>query len=91
LASGVILYSISQFILKPYVFGEENYPHFLHVMFILFVFNVVIMLLIGKYSPRKTAYVQAYTEEVDITPWKYVKPVGAIISVIVISVYIYFS
>jgi SSS family solute:Na+ symporter len=49
------------------------------------------MLLIGKYSPRETAYVQEYTKEVDITPWKYVKPVGAIISVIVISVYVYFS
>ena len=33
--SGVILYSISQFILKPY-FGDENYPHFLHIMAILF-------------------------------------------------------
>jgi len=91
LASGVILYVISQFILKPYVFGADNYPHFLHVMFILFVFNVIIMLLIGKYSPREEPYVQEYTKEVDITPWKYVKPVGVIISVIVIGVYLYFS
>lgn len=91
LASGVILYIISQFILKPYVFGADNYPHFLHVMAGLFVMNVIIMLLIGKYSPRETPYEQEYTQEVDITPWKYVKPVSAIISVTVISIYFYFS
>ncbi len=53
--SGVVLYSISQFILKPFVFGKEDYPHFLHVMAILFVLNVIIMLIIGKISPRKVA------------------------------------
>ena len=67
------------------------YPHFLHIMAILFVLNVVIMLVIGKLKPRESAYVQKYTEEVDITPWKLVKPIGALICVIVIGVYIYFS
>jgi len=32
---GAVLYTISQFILKPNVFGEDNYPHFLHVMAML--------------------------------------------------------
>jgi SSS family solute:Na+ symporter len=111
LASGVVLYIISQFILKPY-FGKKAeleaiaagmdeaavadavtlaYPHFLHVMAILFVMNVMIMLIIGKLKPRKEAYVQVYTEDVDITPWKMVKPIGALICVIVVAVYIYFS
>ncbi len=91
LASGVILYLISQFILKPFVFGADNYPHFLHVMAALFVFNIIIMLIIGRLSPRETPYEQKYTKEVDITPWKYVKPVGVIITIIVIGVYLYFS
>ena len=50
----------------------EAYPHYLHIMAILFVTNVVIMLIIGKYYPRKEAYVQEYTEQVNITPWKLV-------------------
>jgi len=91
LISGVVLYSISQFILKPYVFGEENYPHYLHVMAILFVLNVIIMLLIGKLYPRKEAYQQYYSNEVDITPWKFVKFAGIGITLIVIGIYIYFS
>ncbi|MDT0553428.1 solute:sodium symporter family transporter [Urechidicola vernalis] len=67
------------------------YPHYLDVMAILFVLNVVIMLVIGKLKPRETDFVQEYTEQVDITPWKYVKQVGAIITIIVIGVYVYFA
>ncbi|MGB1450482.1 MAG: solute:sodium symporter family transporter, partial [Marinirhabdus sp.] len=89
IASGVVLYSISQFVLAPKYGGD--YPHFLHVMAILFVFNVLIMLAIGYFKPRKTAYVQNYTEQVDITTWKYVKPVGALIVAIVVFTYIYFQ
>lgn len=69
----------------------QAYPHFLDVMAILFVLNVVIMLIIGKLKPRSEAYVQEYTKQVDITPWKYVKQAGITICIIVIGVYIYFS
>jgi len=89
--SGVVLYSISQFILKPFVVGADEYPHFLHVMAILFVLNVLIMLLIGKYYPKKEAYIQKYTEQVDITPWKHLNTFGIFICVIVIAIYIYFA
>ncbi|WP_108803098.1 solute:sodium symporter family transporter [Aquimarina sp. Aq107] len=67
------------------------YPHFLHVMAILFVVNIIIMLIIGKLYPREEAYEQQYTKEVDITPWKYTKIVGAVVCLIVISTYIYFK
>ena len=87
--SGVILYSISQFILAP-MYGDE-YPHFLHVMAILFVFNVIVMLVIGKFYPRSTDYVQTYTKQVDIQTWKYVKPVGLFIVLVVVFTYMYFQ
>jgi SSS family solute:Na+ symporter len=89
--SGVVLYSISQFILKPYLVGSDNYPHFLHVMAILFVLNVIIMLIIGKLKPRAIPYKQEYTKLVDITPWKHVKQAGIIITLIVLFIYIYFA
>lgn len=89
--SGSIMYMISQFILKPYVFGEDNYLHFLDVMAILFVVNIVIMLIIGKFYPRKEPYVQKYTEQVDITPWKHLKIASIVITLIVVSIYIYFA
>ena len=49
------------------------------------------MLLIGKLKPRKEAYVQQYTEQVDITQWKPVRLMGLIITVIVISTYFIFT
>lgn len=86
--SGALLYIL-------YVVLDEVtdivFPHFLHVMAILFVFNVVLMLVLAKLYPRKTPYVQEYTREVDIQPWKYVKITGIVICIIVISSYVYFS
>ncbi|WP_026915605.1 solute:sodium symporter family transporter [Christiangramia portivictoriae] len=67
------------------------YPHFLDVMAILFALNVIIMLVIGKIKPRKTAYLQEHTKQVDITPWRFVKPVGFGIIIIVVGVYAYFA
>ena len=89
--SGVVLYSISQFIIKPFVVGSDNYPHFLHVMAILFVLNILIMLLIGRIYPRKEAFNLEYTNQVNITPWKYLNAVGIGICATVICIYIYFA
>jgi len=69
----------------------QAYPHFLDVMAILFVLNIIIMLVIGKLKPMKEPFVQEYTKQVDITPWKYTKHAGIAICVIVIGVYIYFA
>jgi SSS family solute:Na+ symporter len=66
------------------------YPHFLDVMAILFALNIVIMFIIGKLYPREEAFVQEYTEQVDITPWKYIKQAGIAVCIILIGVYIYF-
>ncbi|KAA1243071.1 solute:sodium symporter family transporter [Aquimarina sp. RZ0] len=109
--SGVVLYSISQFIIKPMMVSNvlkdaaangvtdektlslleaEAYPHFLHVMAILFVLNISIMLIIGKLYPRDADYVQKITDDVNITPWKYAMITGAAITILVISTYLIF-
>jgi len=67
------------------------YPHYLHVMAILFLANILIMLLIGKIAPQKVAYVQEYTKQVDIVPFKYLNQVGLAIVALVIAIYIYFA
>ncbi|MCK0108883.1 solute:sodium symporter family transporter [Flavobacteriaceae bacterium S0825] len=73
------------------VIEADAYPHFLHVMAILFLLNVAIMLIIGYFKPRTIAYKQKFTNEVDITPWKHAKFVGLIIVIIVVLVYLYYS
>jgi SSS family solute:Na+ symporter len=69
----------------------DAYPHFLHVMAILFILNIIIMLIIGKIKPRETPYELEYTEQVDIVPWKHTNTAGAIVVLIVVSIYIYFA
>lgn len=69
----------------------QAYPHFLDIMAILFVLNIVIMLIIGRLYPRTEPFIQEYTKQVDITPWKYVKSAGLGICLIVVGVYIYFA
>lgn len=89
---GSLLYGVSQFILNPMVTESGGtYPHYLHVMAILFVFNVLLMLVIKNVKPRSSDYVQEYTKQVDIKPWKYVLPVGGLIAAIVVFIYVYFA
>lgn len=88
--SGVVLY-IFYLLLKYFVIGEDSVPHYLHVMAIIFVFNIILMLVISKFRPRKTDYVVEYTKQVEVTPWKYVKPVGIAICALVIFIYAYFA
>mgnify|MGYP001129105586 CR=1 FL=1 len=69
----------------------DAYPHYLHVMAILFVSNILIMLLIGKFMPRKEPFELQYTQQVNIEPYKYVKQVGLVVVAIVVGIYIYFA
>ncbi|MCK0146266.1 solute:sodium symporter family transporter [Arenibacter sp. F26102] len=69
----------------------DAYPHYLHIMAILFVTNAGIMLLIGKFYPRKEPFELEYTKQVSIEPYKYVNHVGLAVIVIVIGIYIFFA
>ncbi|MGS0526164.1 solute:sodium symporter family transporter [Zobellia nedashkovskayae] len=69
----------------------EAYPHFIHVMAILFVLNASIMLIIGKIKPNEEPFELEYTKQVSIEPYKYVKQVGVVICLIVIGLYVYFA
>lgn len=88
--SGVGFYLI-YLILKYFVVEEGSLPHYLHVMAILFVLNIAIMYLIGKWKPTEAAYVDHHTKQVDIVPWSAVKPVGIGIVALVIFIYVYFA
>ncbi|HLU92656.1 MAG TPA: solute:sodium symporter family transporter, partial [Membranihabitans sp.] len=89
--SGSLLYIISQFVLKPFVFGADNYIHYLHVMAILFLFNVILMLAIGARYPRREAYTIPESGAVEMTPYKYRIPVAIGITVLVIYIYYFFA
>jgi len=63
----------------------------LHMQAITCVLTILIMLVIGKLRPRSEDFVQNYTEQVDVVPWQYIKPVGLIICLVVLSTYFVFN
>ncbi|SFZ94309.1 solute:Na+ symporter, SSS family [Flaviramulus basaltis] len=80
----VVTYLITLYVIKPNI-------SFLHLMGILFVLTIIIMFVVSKFYPRETDYSQEYTKQVDIVPWKHLKPVGYAIIAAVIGLYIYLS
>ena len=88
-ANIAILFSVFTYLVTLYVIKPNI--SFLHLMGILFVLTIVIMFFVSQFVPRKTDYTQEYTKQVDITPWKYLKPVGFAILAAVVGIYVYLS
>lgn len=72
------------------IIEAEAFPHFLHVMGILFVVNILIMVVVGMIKPKQDIYVPKQTEAIDTTPWKYAWIVGLCIVLLVLSTYFIF-
>ncbi|GAA0872868.1 solute:sodium symporter family transporter [Gangjinia marincola] len=72
------------------ILQAEAYPHFLHVMGILFFFNVIIMLVAGAIKPRATGDTFIKRDAVDVTPWRYAIIIGILIAILVLATYIIF-
>lgn len=65
--------------------------HFLHQLAILFVGCTVLMFIIGRFAPRKTAYEMPVNENMDVTPWEFRFEASAIILYMVLGAYVMFS
>ncbi|WP_111307917.1 solute:sodium symporter family transporter [Confluentibacter sediminis] len=88
----VVVYLFAMYVIRPMrLEAGEYFPHFLHLMGIIFAIVVIFMLILSKISPRETEFKDEYTKQVDITQWKYLKPVGYTICGLVVLIYIYFS
>jgi SSS family solute:Na+ symporter len=72
------------------IIKAKAYPHFLHVMGIIFVLSIIFMLLMGKYYPSKKTYEPKVTDAVDVTPWKYTIVTSIVIAILVLSTYFIF-
>ncbi|MCT4593866.1 MAG: solute:sodium symporter family transporter [Anaeromicrobium sp.] len=83
LLSHIVLYGASKFVAAD--------VHFLYVLGVLFPLNVLVMILVGKIAPRDTDFVQSYTKQVDIVPWKHAKTVSLFITVLMLLLYSVFS
>ena len=62
--------------------------HFLGVAFVLLI---GLMFTIGYFKPLDEAWEQEYTEDVDMTPWKYSVHASVFLVIIVLMIYTYFA
>lgn len=72
------------------IIKAEAYPHYLHVMGILFVFNILVMLIAGKLKPKQDEYTPKQTEIIDTTPWRHAVTVSIVIAILVLATYFVF-
>lgn len=87
-----VIYLVLLYVVRPICLESGTYfPHFLHLMGMLFALVVIIMFAVSYFNPRETDFIDVYTKQVDINPWRYVKPVGYTVCFIVIAIYIYLS
>ncbi len=65
--------------------------HWLHIAGMNFVLIVAVMLIIGKVAPRETPWVQEWSGDVDVTPWRFALPCGIGILVLIAAMYVTMS
>ena len=64
--------------------------HEFHFLGMVFAWLVILMLVIGEVRPRETEFVQKDVLAVDMTPWRYAKPAGLVLILIVFLIYLHF-
>lgn len=84
-----ILFSVVSYLITLYVIKPDI--SFLHLMGILFVLTIIIMFTVSYFRPRETDFSDEYTKQVNITPYKFLKPIGYGICGLVIMIYIFLS
>lgn len=87
----VILFHITAYGLLRFVFDDVVTLHFIHQYAILFVIEIGIMLLATRISPRGEPYRPVAREQVDMTPWRFARPLAFSLLSGVVALYLVFS
>lgn len=82
----VIAYGVIRFAL-----AEVVTLHFIHLYAVLFVIEVGIMMVCGRLAPRRTAWSFTPNAQVDMTPWRFAKPLALTLFSCVVATYLVFS
>ena len=87
----VIIFHVITYGLLRFVFDDAISLHFLHQYAILFVLEVGIMLAVGYFWPRVDAWQFKANAKVDMTPWRFARPLATTLFSCVVALYLLFS
>ncbi|MEZ6131686.1 MAG: solute:sodium symporter family transporter [Planctomycetaceae bacterium] len=65
--------------------------HEFHFLGLVFSWLLILMLVIGEIKPRATEFEQEDVGAVDMTPWRFAKPAGMMLILIVLTIYVTFA
>ena len=82
LVVGLSFYIITIFILNVNI-------HFVHIWGIEFLLNLAVMLGVSKFYPNTNPFKPVDTGAVKLEHWRYAKPLGTILVIVVIAIYIW--
>ena len=82
----VLVYGLLRFVLDDIVT-----LHFLHQYALLFLAEIAIMLFVGWWKPREHAWTFSPRAKVDMTPWRYARPLAVTLFSCVVALYVVFS
>ena len=86
-----ILFHVVTYGLLRFVFDDAVTLHFIHQYALLFAAEIAIMLGVGYWKPLKQAWTFTAREEVDLTEWRFAKPLAITLFSCVIALYLLFS
>jgi SSS family solute:Na+ symporter len=87
----VIVFHVTAYALLRFALDDVVTIHFLHQYAILFVIEVGIMLAVGRWKPRKQAWQFSSNNKVDLTPWRFARPLAVTLFSCVVAIYLLFS
>lgn len=87
----VIIFHVIAYGLLRFVFDDVVTLHFIHLYAVLFWIEVGIMLVCGWLRPREEAWQFTRNEKVDMTPWRFAKPLAITLFSMVVATYLLFS
>lgn len=80
LVTGLVFYLVTSFVIDINI-------HFIHIWGIEFVLNLLVMYLVSKKYPRGPIIEFPQNAHLDLTPWKYAKPLSLLLCTITILIY----
>ncbi len=90
-AKCVIVFHVVAYALLKFALADVVTIHFIHLYAILFVVECAMMLIIGKWRPRKDAWTYTLQNKVDLAPWRYAIPTAGLLLSCVVFIYALFS
>ena len=87
----MIIFHVLAYGLLKFVFDDWLTIHFLHLYAILFAIEVAMMLLIGRWFPRRQAWTFKRSDRLDLQAWRFAVPCAVSLASSVVALYLLFS